>query len=643
MRSLMRTQRHPSSAMDGPQPTRVPRPVARCAAVLSVLVGASTFFAPAALAAAPETPTTGAASAITANSATLNGTLNPIQSATAGYHFTYGKYGTCQETPTTPGPEATGQNIKVSTPVTGLEGNTEYMVCVVATNPEGETPGVAVPFTTLVAKPIAEGGEPYGVTPFAASAYTFVNPEHQTTSCVFEYGETLPSLEQVPCQPASLEGEEAQSVAGSFADLKSGTTYHYRVVVKNATGETVGVPGEFTTLVAEAPAVEGEGTVAVAVDVTSTSAKIEAQINPHYQETSYGVEYATNATLEHATTVTSKTELPPESSNQPISLTLSLQPRTTYYYRVIAHNGTGPTAGAIQGPITTLATPIVTTGAAQLVTRTTAEVSGTVNPGALPTSAHIAFISQEGYEANGGASAADPYAGGRATSNVSVGSEPTEYTADSLDATQLSELKPGTTYDYAVVATNPVGTTIGRPNMTFTTSAPTPPTALTGEASGVTQTSATLTGLVDTEGLPTSVYFEFGDTPALGVPEWASISPSSEPGNTAAFSLSFSGLQPGTTYYYRATASSTDGSSQGAVKSFTTASFPAPPTVSSLPLLTVPLNGLTTTTPTKVTAPKKPKPSTKAKKLAKALKACAKKPKSKRAACKRQAHKKYGK
>ncbi len=638
MMSLTRTQRHPSDTMHEPRrsPTRAPRRIARFAVLMSVLVGTSACLAAPALA-APETPTTEAPSAITANSATLKGTLNPNASGTAGYYFNYGKNGSCEEISTTPGAEATGKGIAVSTPVTGLEGNTEYMVCVVATHEGEPTQGLSLPFTTLAAKPTAAGGEAYGITPFAASANTFVNPENQTTSCEFEYGTTLPSAQVVPCEPASLGGKEAQLVTGVFGGLTPKTTYHYRIVATNATGTTTGTAGQFTTLTLEAPKIESQSST----NVTSSGATLEAVVNPNYQETTYEFEYATNPALTGAKTAAGESPLPAEFAELPVSLSIAgLQPETTYYYRAVATNGTAKTDGNPVLSFTTQATPAITTNPAQQVTRTTAEVSGTVNPNGLATSWHIAYIDQAGYEAAGGATAANPYAGGRVTANVALTFLPeAAHKANNTYPELLSELTPEMTYHFAVVATNSLGTTIG-PDMTFTTSPPTPATVVTGDAVEVTQTSARLIGAVNTQGLPTTVYFEFGNTPALGAPQWTTISPSSE--NIAAFSLPLQSLQPGTTYYYRASASNVDnagGPNRGAVKSFTTASFPAPPTLSSPPLLTVTLTGLTTSTPPKVSTPKK----SNAKKLTKALKVCAKKPKSKRAACKRRAHKKYGK
>jgi hypothetical protein len=635
----MRMGRYRRNMMHGRNARRVgiPRRITGYTTVLSVLVGGLTFLAAPAFAVAPETPTTEAASAVTGTSAILHGTLNPNASGTAGYYFTYGGNGTCEGATTEPGAEATGEGIEVSTPVTGLVGSTEYTFCVVATHLEEEilesALGLPLTFMTLASKPVTEGGEVSGRTPFSASVFTFVNPEKQSTSCVFEYGETLAYGNSVPCEPGSLEGSELQLVTGTFTGLTPATAYHYRVLATNATGETNGTAGEFSTLTLEAPIVDGQSTS----KVTSSSAELEAQVNPNYQETSYAFEYATNEALTGATTVAGASPLPPEFGDQFVSVAIGgLQPRTTYYYRVVPTNGTGATDGPVQS-FTTLAAPVVTTGTAQQLTRTTAEVSGTVNPGGVPTSGHIAFISQEGYEAAGGAGAANPYAGGRVTPNVNVGAD---YTAHSVGMTQLRELTPGTTYHFAVVATNSIGTTIG-PDGTFTTSAPTPPLAVTDEPVGVTQVLATLTGTVDTRGLRTTVNFEFGNTPALGSLELASITPGSESGTTVAISTSFGPyLQPGTTYYYRARASNFDGVSYGAVKSFTTSSFPGPPVFSSPPLLVAP--PAPPPAKTQVVTPKK-RSLTTAQKLARALRACNKKPKSRRAACRKQARKRYHK
>lgn len=203
----------------------------------------------------------------------------------------------------------------------------------------------------------------------------------------------------------------------------------------------------------------------------------------------------------------------------------------------------------------------------------------------------------------------------------------------------LEGLEPGTTYHYWLVAYKEEGTVHGE-EQTFTTAAATPPLVTTGEASDVTQTTATITGTVDTKGLQTSYGFEIGtDTNYGPATEQDSIGGAT----TEEVHVTLSDLQPGTTYHYRLCATNEDGTSCGAEGTFTTLSFASPivqpPT---LALLSIPPGAFALQpSPSKPTTKKKP--PTNAQKLSKALKACHEdKKKGKRAGCEKQARKKYG-
>ncbi len=593
--------------------------------------------------AAPEAPVTKAATAITGTTASLHGELNPKASGTAGYKFAYNTNGTCIEGLTSvPGAEQTGQAIKVSTPLTGLEARTPYTFCVVATRSEGEvtelTAGLPLTFETRAAKPLVASESSSAVTPFAATLEAQVNPENQaTTSCNLEYGLTMAyEAGSAPCEPSSINGASEQRVSATVSGLQAATIYHYRVGVTNATGETKGADGEFTASPAEPPIVASESSSGV----TSTGATLEAQINPNYQETTYAFTYATNEALTGATTVAGASPLAGEFAELPVSaITGVLQPRTTYYYRVAATNATGTTEAAAVEHFTTLAAPIVTTGEASSITRTGAVLSGTVNPGGAETTYHLAYVAAAEYEPL----AANPYARGGSTSSGSVASD---YTSHAVGPLGVSELHPGVTYHYAMVASNSVGTTIG-PDMTFSNSPSAPPVAVTGEAIAVTQLSATLTGAVDTQGLQTNLEFEFGTspTPGSGSLEVASVIPGSESGSTVGIATVFGGyLQSGTTYYFRAVATNQDGTSYGMEKSFTTASFPGLPAVSSVPIILFPaFSVLAAREAHENTNAVHSKHLTKTQKLARDLKACTKEPKKQRARCRRNARNRYQK
>jgi hypothetical protein len=598
-----------------------------------VLVGALAtvlFSGGVALAAGPpEAPVTGQVTNITSTSAVFNGVLNPKSFATVDYFFFYGAAGRCNAERTEVG-EATGEAIEVTAAVTTLEPSTKYMVCLVAMHGEGfeRTLGSTVSFETKPSKPTVDT-EGSSAAPFAAGVEAQVNPQNQpTTSCVFEYGTTTAYGTSVPCEPASIEGYGDRRVSASLAGLTTVTTYHYRVVVKNATGTTDGSDAELTTLAPEKPIIDSEGTSGVSL----TAATLEAQIDPRSQETTCRFQYGTDSTLLSSTTVgCAQAGLGTGFDDQLGSARLEgLKSGETYYYRVVAENATGASEGAIQS-FTTLDRPIVSADA-QSPTRNTVVLSGTVDPGGVPTTYHFVYIDQAGYEAAIADGAEDPYAEGASTAFVGIGGDFEVHPVTVV----AGELMPNTTYHYALVALNSQGMTTS-PDMTFTTQTPTPPIVTTGVAADVSQDSATLSATIDTRGLQTIYGFEIGSEPGVyGEP--TGLGAVGSGASEATVTLNLTALQPGATYHYRIVATSADGTTYGADRSFTTGTFAnvfvAPP--APLPFLAVP--------PIKFPAPSNgvaPKSSTNVHTLKKALEACKHKPKSKRAACERNARKRF--
>lgn len=483
-----------------------------------------------------------------------------------------------------------------------------------------------------------------GVTGTTATLHGELNPGSSATAGYeFTYNTNGTCNEGLTSEAGAEATGKAIKVSTEVAGLAPSSEYTFCVIATHLEGETSestpGGPLSFKTLNV-APAVEGEKASAV----SQSEATLEAQINPNNQETTYSFKFARNEALtEGATTVQGTAPLSglePQAASAPTGAVLA--PGRTYYFRAIAENTSHEKA---EGPVehfTTLATPVVTTGQAQDMTRTSAALSGSVNPQGAPTTYHFAYIDQAGYEAALAESAANPYAKGAISAqSASVGSD---FTDHAVGPCVIYELRPGVTYHYALVATNSVGTSVGA-DATFTTSPPTPPGASTGPASGVTQLSATITGAVDTRGLPSTLQFEFGTILDQGSLVPASVIAGLESSTTVGISASFgSYLQPGTTYYYRVRATNADGTAYGAEQSFTTASYPpafAPPaTFAPIPYTSIAeLDAREARERPKAIAPK---PLSKAHKLARALKACSKKPRKQRASCKRQARKRHG-
>lgn len=94
-----------------------------------------------------------------------------------------------------------------------------------------------------------------------------------------------------------------------------------------------------------------------------------------------------------------------------------------------------------------------------------------------------------------------------------------------------------------------------------------PPAAVTGAASGVTATTATLNGTVSPNKESTTYRFEYGTTTAYG-----SQSPAGTSSGNAdkAVSADVTGLAPSTTYHFRLVASNASGTATGADAQFTT-------------------------------------------------------------------------
>jgi hypothetical protein len=214
---------------------------------------------------------------------------------------------------------------------------------------------------------------------------------------------------------------------------------------------------------------------------------------------------------------------------------------------------------------------------------------------------------------------------------------------------RASGLQPATPYHYRLFAetANRAGTekqaSPPGPESSFTTAPAPVQQASTGTASAITATSAIVSGTVNPDGLPAGYTFELGvyngATTQYGIVFSGSAGTSTTPIEKT---LALTSLQPATTYAYRITITSgyiknESHTIQGETKTFTTHGLPEalsePAVLAQLP--TPPI------TFPKVSAAVAHKKLTRTQQLAQALKACTKKPKNRRAACKRNAHAKY--
>jgi hypothetical protein len=603
----------------------------------------------------PQAPVTiSPAQSVTATSAVLEGTLNPSASAKAGWFFDFSNPGgsSCAEGPATAlEPEVTGEALPEHTEATGLEPSTKYLFCMVARNEAGETERSAneVSFTTSPSAPTVDGQSESNVTPFDATLEGQVNPNNQETTYHLEYATDSAFTENVKTLADGIAGpgvygDQPVGPVDLGGGLTPNTTYYYRVVAKNPTGEVKGTIehpfAEFTTRPAEAPSIEGETLVGAAGGVSDT---IEAQLNPHFEGVSCEVQYVSRETYE-ATGFTAGVSVagcspqPPgtesfalEGSPDPFTAILGeLQENTAYEYRIIASNATGTTEST---PVLLSRTAPQLTGAGSVseITRHTA----LVNPAdivpeveaPLEASYYIIYGTTTAHE--------------QATAHLSAGSGPAP---NPVVPVELHGLAPGTTYHYAVVVYNGNATTTS-PEAAFETTAAepltTPPTIGAEAAQFVNENSATIEGEINPQGQKTTYEVQYGTSTAYGAstPGPTALAPSTTAQGTI---TALTGLSPGTTYHYRLTATNPAGTTHGPDQTFTTTGARGSGTFTSFPVPTTPLLAITPAGFPAEEHSTPPKPLTNKQKLAKALKACAKKHnKAKRAACGRQAKRRY--
>jgi hypothetical protein len=99
-----------------------------------------------------------------------------------------------------------------------------------------------------------------------------------------------------------------------------------------------------------------------------------------------------------------------------------------------------------------------------------------------------------------------------------------------------------------------------------------PPTAVTGEASALTTSTAVLNGTVNPNAVATTYHFEYGTTESYG--SSTSETDAGAANTDAAVAASIAGLAPNTTYHFRIVATNRAATIGGADHTFTTNGFP---------------------------------------------------------------------
>ncbi len=286
------------------------------------------------------TATTNAATEVTPETATLNGTVD-VNAGGAHYYFEYGvEGGAVTTTPELPIGEG---ETPVTAPVTGLEANRPYQVRLVAISESDPNlvVGNTEAFTTTKAKPIVLNSSAGTLTRTTATISAEINPENDETGYNIEY--EAPGIHVLSSPHAIVAGSAgpAAKIVQTLEELKPATTYTYRIVAGNGGGTTVGGEGTFTTGPSQPASVESESAQAT----SQTTATIEAKVNPNGLPTIYALEVGTEIKEGSPVYIPQSFGQVGESGKLTFTLT-NLLPGTVYHYRIVASNAEGDAPGA---------------------------------------------------------------------------------------------------------------------------------------------------------------------------------------------------------------------------------------------------------------------------------------------------------
>jgi hypothetical protein len=311
--------------------------------------------------------------------------------------------------------------------------------------------------------PAAITGGTYAVGAAGATLLGIVEPKGEDASYWFEYGTSTAYEHRTASADAGLIGPFA--AAAGLSGLEPETTYHYRIVAEHLGEAPVhGVDRTFTTAAQSGPS----ATTGAATEVSTSSAVLNGVVNPHGDDTQYRFEYGTSTTYGEQS---AEQPAGTGSDDQAVQTTLSsLQPNTTYDFRVVASGTQATSFGANASFTTPPLPPTATTTAVTAIGVGEATLTGEVGPMGQDTSYHFEYVDEAQYQEGG---FADATSAPRTEASAGDGGS-----SESVSQ-QITGLSAGTTYHVRLAASNHSGTAVGEP-VTFDSATPAPTVVVEG-------------------------------------------------------------------------------------------------------------------------------------------------------------------
>ncbi len=329
--------------------------------------------------------------------------------------------------------------------------------------PNGESVSVFNPAPAMPAvayKPVS------GTTTTAGTLNATIDPNGggDVTDCHFEYGASASyGLGSLPCAPdpaASPPGTNFSAptdVSAAVSSLTVESTYHYRVVVENASGVKYGADQTYTP-----HRVVGLRTDP-ASDLTESGATLNGSLLGDGTPTHYFFEWGKTSAYGNVSAALPGTDAGSPSGPGPTALPFvlgGLAPYTTYHYRVVASAGANTSFGDDRYFTTPPGVPSIGPESVTAVHSDRAVMHAEVNANGADTGVHFEYVPDADFQKSGFANATQS-----PESAIGIGMgkhlQPT--------SVSLATLTPGTLYHYRAVGENDAGTGVPSVDRTFKT------------------------------------------------------------------------------------------------------------------------------------------------------------------------------
>ncbi len=490
---------------------------------------------------------TGSATVVSSTTESVAGTVNPNGLDTT-YQCEYGttsSYGSVAPVSAVDLGNGT-LTMNVSCNISGLTSNTQYHYAITATNADGTNVGADQTFTTSAPPPTDTPGATTSLMSTSVTLAGTVNPNGHDTTYVCDYGTT----NAYGSSTSSVDignGTSATGVACNLTGLTPNTLYHYRVTAVNSDGTVHGTDATFTTSY-------NPPTVATAAtsNLADVSVTLNGTVNAHGESTTFQCEYGTTNAYGTLAPLTPGSAGSGNSAAAVSCNVTGLAPGTLYHYAIVATNGDGTTTSSDATFTTADTPPTVVVNAVSSLASKSVTLNTTVNPNSENTSFYCEYGTTSAYGTDVPSS---PAVVGSGSSAVA-------------ETCNLTALTVGTTYHYAIVATNYDGTTTSSDH-TFTT-LDNRPTVAGAAPSSLMATTVTLNGTVNPNGLDTTYQCEYGTTNAYGTMAPLVATDAGSGSSAVATVCNLTALTPGQVYHWAIVATNSDGSHVTADATFTT-------------------------------------------------------------------------